>query len=132
DERHEKDETDDPAEQPVQIFPPEDALEFRERYRGVDLPVFRRELVFGEGLLPLRVRQRRDRTDDRLPLGDRQSRMRQPRDTTDDDHCEHERATDEQPCSDAAVSRRSRVRSEVREWNGRGNWIWRSHRRILT
>ncbi len=94
---------DHPAEQAVEILPPEDALERGQAHPLVHLLVLRRRLVLGEGLLPLRVGERRQRADDRLPLGDREPRVREASHAADDDHREHQRAADEQPCRHGAV-----------------------------
>ncbi len=100
DERREKHETDQTAEEPVDVLPPEDALELGDRHRVIGQLVLRRLLVLLERLLPICVGERRNRADDRLPLDDRQARSGQTRDTADDDHREHERATEEEPSRD--------------------------------
>ena len=46
--------------------------------------------------------ERRQRADDRLPLGDRQARVREARDAADDDHREHQRAADERASATSA------------------------------
>ena len=79
----------------------------------VDLLVLGRLLVLVEGLLPLRVVQRRQRADDRLPFDDRQARVREPRDAADDDHREHQRAADEQPGRDRAHRRGARAPATI-------------------
>jgi hypothetical protein len=109
DERDQEDDADRSAQQPVEVFPPEDALELGEAHSRVHLPVFGRLLILGERLLPLRGVERRQRPHDRLPFDDREAGMREPRDTADDDHREHQRAADEKPCGDPAM-RRARSR----------------------
>ena len=94
--------TDQPPQQPVEIFPPEDALELGERHRVIDLAKLGRRLVLAERGLPVAGRQRRHRADDRLPFGDRQPGMREPRDAADDDDQEHQRATGDKPQRDRA------------------------------
>src|SRR5213079_2391783 len=84
-------------QQPVDVFPPEDALERIDRHVEVAMTEFGRFTVACERLFPLRIVQRRQRTHDRLPLDDRKPRMREPRDATYDHHREHERATRQQP-----------------------------------
>ena len=101
--RHEEDDADQAPEQPVEVLPPEDALELGERHALVHLLVLGRQLVLLERLLPLGLGQRRQRADDRLPLDDRQARMREARDAADDDHREHQRAAHEQPRRDPAA-----------------------------
>ena len=111
--RDEKHDADQAPEQAMEVLPPEDALEPGERHPLVHLPVLGRQLVLLERLLPLGLGQRRQRADDRLPLDDRQARMREPRDAADDDHREHQRAAHEQPRRDppfAARAAKSRSR----------------------
>jgi hypothetical protein len=47
----------------------------------------------------------------RLPFGDRQSRMRETRDATDDDDRENERAADEKPRGDGPMRERCHGRN---------------------
>jgi hypothetical protein len=67
---------DQPSEKPMPVFPPEDQLELVEAHALVDELILGCELILLERLLPLRVRHRRQRADDRLPFDDRQARMR--------------------------------------------------------
>jgi hypothetical protein len=67
----------------VPVLPEEDPLELVERHLVIDLLVFRCLLVFLEGLVPFRLIERRDDTDNRLPFDDRQAGMGQASDATD-------------------------------------------------
>ena len=60
-------------------FPPEDGLERVKVYSVVDLPVFGNLLVLGEFFLPFGISQRRNHAMDRLPLGDGEPGIGQPR-----------------------------------------------------
>jgi hypothetical protein len=64
---------DQPAQQPVRIFPEIDAFEFGKAHPVMDQAVFGDLLVPGEFRGPLGLGQRRDDADDRVPLGDRQA-----------------------------------------------------------
>jgi hypothetical protein len=88
-------------QQPMKIFPPEDALELTDCHPAIDLLVFGGLLIAAERVLPLRIVQRRQCADDRLPLGDRQTRMGEPGDAADDDNAEYQCAADEQPRGDS-------------------------------
>jgi hypothetical protein len=82
-ERQQEDDADQPPENAVPVLPEEDPLELVERHLVIDLLVFRRLLVFLEGLVPFRLIERRDDTDNRLPFDDRQAGMGQASDATD-------------------------------------------------
>src|SRR5689334_7456866 len=99
----------------MKVLPPEDALELFERHAAVDLLILGRLPVLLEGLMPLRLSERRYGADDRLPLDDRQAGMREARDAADHHHREHERATQKQPGCDG----RARYTSGVRVGRGR-------------
>jgi len=58
------------SEQPVDVLPPEDALEAVEVHGEVHQLVFGGRAVLGEQLLPMRFGKRRERADERLPLDD--------------------------------------------------------------
>ncbi|KFB68335.1 MAG: hypothetical protein CAPSK01_002189 [Candidatus Accumulibacter vicinus] len=79
------------------VFPIENALELCERHLVVDLLIFRGFLVFLEGLVPFRRIERRDDTDNRLPLDDRQARMGQTCDATDHQNGEDHGTANQQP-----------------------------------
>ena len=70
--RHDEREPYQAPEQAVDIFHPEDAFERVDAHATIDLQVFRRHLIFGKRLVPLRLRQRRQGADDGLPFGNRQ------------------------------------------------------------
>jgi hypothetical protein len=95
-------EADDPAEQPVDIFPEIDALEVLEAHSAVDELILRALPVGGElgrpGLLP----ERRKGSRKRLPANDREAGFGQPGDPPDDDHQEDEGGDGEQPQGDGA------------------------------
>ena len=65
--------------------------------------------------------------DDRLPLGDRQARVREARDAADDDDREHERAAGEQPCGDCALRRRGRQPAPAVRRDGERGKRWSSN-----
>ena len=98
--RHEKDHADAAAEQAMHVLPPEDGLEFRKTHVVIDLLVFGRLLVFLEDLVPLLRIEWRQRSHQRLPFDDGQSRMSQPRNPANDQGCEHHGTADEQPGGD--------------------------------
>ena len=77
--RQAEDEADGARQQAVRPLPPEDRLERIERHALVQLRILRDALVELELFLPFRNRQRRDDPVDRLPLGDGQARIGQPR-----------------------------------------------------
>src|SRR5215470_11752969 len=95
--RKQEHEADGPPQETMEILPPEDALELVERHAAIPLVILGRLLVLVEHLPPLRVAQRRNRTDDGLPFHDRQAGMGEARDSTYHHHCEHERAARKQP-----------------------------------
>jgi hypothetical protein len=103
DQRQTEDQAHPAPDQPMQPFPPEDALELAQAHPGVDLGVLRDLLVFIEGLGPLRVVQRRDRPHDRLPFGDGQTRSGQSGYASDHHHQEDDGRRGEQPHGDGAV-----------------------------
>src|SRR5204862_6935159 len=92
----------------------EDALERLEGHALIDLAVFGRGPVLGEDLAPLRVGEGREGAEDRLPFGDRQPRVRQARHAADDDHGEHQCATNEEPRRDSARVAILRLRDDAR------------------
>jgi hypothetical protein len=116
--RHEEHDADRAPEQPMEILPPEDALELRERHRVIDVAEFGRRLVLGERVVPVGRVERRQRADDRLPLGDRQAGMREPRHAAHDDHREHQQRAHEKPRDER--SRGHDRRLGVRNANGDG------------
>jgi hypothetical protein len=99
-ERNQENRADHPAEEPVHVFPPEDSLEPIDVHCEVHEAELGRLAIFREKRFPIRVRERRDGSDQGLPLDDREAGMRQPRDPADDDHCEHQRGAYEQPRGD--------------------------------
>src|SRR5688572_8910336 len=86
----------------MRVLPPEDPLEALERHVEVDQAEFRGGAVFGEERFPIRLRERRDRADEWLPLDDRQPGPRKARHAADDDDRENHRGTQEQPSRDGA------------------------------
>ncbi len=98
--RHEEHDADEAPEQAMEVLPPEDALELVQGHALVHLLVLGRLLVTHERLLPLGFVERRQRAHDRLPLGDRQPRMREARHAPDHHHREHEHAAREEPRRD--------------------------------
>ena len=79
-----EDETDAARQDTMRPFPPEDAFERVEAHTLVDLAIFRDLLVFGEFLLPFGIVQRRNDAVDRLPFGDRQAGIGEPRGAADE------------------------------------------------
>ena len=99
DQRQREGHADQAADQPVEPLPEEDELELRQRHSGrpVDLEIFRRLLVELEGMLPVGLRQRRDRAGDGLPLRDRQAAFGQAGDPADHDHQEDQSGDGQEP-----------------------------------
>ena len=97
DERHKKDQAYGAAQLPVPPFPPEDKPELVERHGGVLGLELGRALIELELVFPVRLRERRDGTGDRLPLGDRQATVGQACRSPDDDHRDDHQGDDEQP-----------------------------------
>ena len=80
------DQPDGAAKLPVAPFPPVDIAELRHAHAGILQPVFVGLLVGLEFGLPIGLGQRRHGAGDRRPFGDRQPRIRQPRQPSDHDH----------------------------------------------
>jgi hypothetical protein len=68
---NEEGDADEPAQESVRPFPPVDHLEFRKAHAAIDDLIFGDLPVFLEGLMPIRLAERRDGAEQRLPLGDR-------------------------------------------------------------
>ncbi len=103
DEGEEEHQPDQPAPDPVDVLPPEDAAELRDRHARVDLEILRRRAIEIEDALPVRIRERRQESHDRPPFDDGQPRARQAGDAADDDHGHHHGGADKEPDSDRAV-----------------------------
>ena len=97
--RQGEDDADAARQDAVRPLPPEDRLELGEAHALVELLVFRDLLVFGEFLLPLGVGQRRDDAVDRLPFGDRQAGIGEPRGAADQEQREHDDQHDIEPAA---------------------------------
>ena len=109
----------------MRVFPPEDALELVERHAAIDLPVLgRRAGTSRTSAAHCASRQRRQRADDRLPLGDRQARVREPGDAADDDHREHQRAAQRAARPRSRGRRRRERRAIGDDAGGRGAKRW--------
>ena len=65
-----KDCADEPAEEAMRPFPPEDDLEGLEAHAAIDVLVLGDLPIPGEGFEPVRLRQRGQRAADRLPFRD--------------------------------------------------------------
>jgi hypothetical protein len=91
------------AEHPMEIFPPEDALELLQRHAVVDLLEFRCLLIFFKDFQPVRLGQGRQRADQRLPFDDRQAGMRQAGDAADHQRGENHRGANKKPDGDLAA-----------------------------
>jgi hypothetical protein len=102
-ERDHEGQPDHPPEQPVAPFPPVDHLELGEAHAGVDEAVLRDLPVFLELRQPLRLVQRRQRAEHRLPLGDRQAGLGEPRGAADDHDGDHQGGDREQPQADGEL-----------------------------
>jgi hypothetical protein len=96
-ERRQKCDANHPAEQPMEVFPPEDGLELRQRHSRIHLTVLWRCLVARERVVPIGLVQGRQRAHDRLPLRDREPGMGEPRHASHDDHGKDKRAAGEKP-----------------------------------
>ncbi len=88
---------DQPAEQAVEIFPEIDVLERGERHALVHQHILRAVLIGIELGLPVGGAERRQRAGHRLPLGDRQARLGEPRDAADRHHQQNQPGNAEQP-----------------------------------
>ena len=73
DEGNEEHHPDQPCEQPVQVLPEEDDFEVGERHPPAELLIFGKQAVAIEDFGPLCLVQRWDRSDERLPVDDRQA-----------------------------------------------------------
>src|SRR5688572_14742818 len=73
---NEEGQTDRSREQPVQVFPEEDELELFERHAGTPR-IVRKLLIEGERLPPLRVRERWNDAEQRIPIDDREPGQRE-------------------------------------------------------
>ena len=112
----------DPARQDaVRPLPPEDRLELAEAHAGIELPVFRDLLVLRKLLLPVGIGERRDDAVDRLPFGDRQTGIGEPRRAADQEqrehHQQHEHRASRAPAH--GCGRRGRARHKafrIRRW----------------
>ena len=92
-----KDEADHAAEETMPPFPPENGLERLYAHACVLKLVFGNLLVFFEFFLPLAGGKRRDYAVDRLPFGDRQTGIRQPRGAAYHNHRQDHRADEIKP-----------------------------------
>ena len=112
----------DPARQDtMRPFPPEDRLEVAERHVVVELLVFGNLLVLREFLLPFGIRQRRDDAVDRLPFGDRQAGIGEPRGAADQEQRKHHQQHEIEPAAHhRAVAALAVARSERRVELGDG------------
>ncbi len=123
-ERHEEGKADEAAEEAMRPFPPEDGLELIEAHAALDLSVFGDLLIGGEGLLPVGLAERRDRSHDRLPFGDGEARIGEPRRPADQDHGDDEQREGGKPeplarghASPALHLLRRAVRPRFRLWS---------------
>jgi len=82
----------------VSPFPEEDEFEAREIHarRAGNLLVLWGLLIKLEFVDPVRVAERRDRSGEDVPLGDRKAALRQPRDAADHHHGEDHGSDDEE------------------------------------
>ena len=101
--RQQKNHADCPSPQPMEVFKPENAFEFREAHPLVDFPVFREFLVFPKNVPPFFLTKRRQKAGDRLPLHHGKAGMSQPRHAAQNNHYENHGATDEKPYSHGPV-----------------------------
>src|SRR5687767_6090239 len=92
-----KDNPDQAREQPVDVFPPEDALETFERHAEVDLTEFRRLAVLREQRFPIGLRKRRQHADERLPLHDGKAGASKAGDAADEHDEKCKRGASKQP-----------------------------------
>ena len=95
--RNDEGRADDARQQAMAPFPPEDGLEAVERHVRIERGELRDLLIAVELGLPLRAAHRRDHTGDRLPLGDREAGLGEPRRAADQNHEEDETGHRNQP-----------------------------------
>jgi hypothetical protein len=97
DQRQGEGHAEEPAEQPVTPFPPEDRLEAGEGHVRIDHAILRDRAVAPEQIRPFRAAHRRQGAGYRLPIGDRKARSGQPRRPAEHHHPAHDRRDREQP-----------------------------------
>ena len=100
------DEADHAAELAVAPFPPVDDLELVEGHAPVDELVLRNLAVLVEFGLPRCGIERRQRTGDRAPFGDREAEIREAGHAANGDHHHDEGEEDREPDRDGAARRR--------------------------
>ena len=71
-------------------FPPIDGLELFQAHAALDLGIFRNLLIGLESVRPVGIAERGNGAHDRLPLGDGQARIGEPRRAADQDHGDDE------------------------------------------
>ena len=71
-------------------FPPIDGLELFQAHAALDLGIFRNLLIGLESVRPVGLAERGNGAHDRLPLGDGQARIGEPRRAADQDHGDDE------------------------------------------
>ncbi len=95
--RHAVDQPDQTAPQTVNIFPPEDRLEFGERHTRILQAIFRRLLVEVEDAFPFSSGKWRERADQRPPFNHRQTRFRKAGNRAYQHHQRDHRHTGNEP-----------------------------------
>ena len=98
-----EDDADQPAEQTMGPFPPEDRLELGQAHAGIEGAVLRDRAVEVEDPLPLGLGERRQGAHERRPFHDREAGFGQAGDAADDYDGEDHQAAAEQPQGDGAV-----------------------------
>jgi hypothetical protein len=104
-EGNEESDADQPPEQAVKVLEPEDAHEPIQGHARVHFLVLRSLLVLEEERLPVGRSEGRQRADDRLPLHDGKSGVREPGDAAQHHHREHQGAAGEQPARNLRACR---------------------------
>ena len=117
--------TDDPAQLPVPPFPPIKQLEIGQRHALGHQLILRDRLIPGEFGVPCGGIPRWQGTTERLPFGDRQARVAQPRQAADGDHQRHQQEQSHQPAPHPAP--RAPAHSVDHAAPGLHPWLIRPH-----
>ena len=117
-----KSRTDEPREQPMAPFPPEDGLEAVDRHVRIERRELRDLLITVELGLPFRAAHWRNHPGDRLPLGDRETRLGQTGRAADQNHKEDQTGHRDQPEPNSGGS------IEARGLAGGGRAVGQGHR----
>ena len=122
DEAGQEHDADQAAEQPVQIFQPEDRLEAADGQVGEDLPVLRRLPVEVEQPLPGGVAHRRQPAEQGPPFGHRQTGFGQPGQPAEHDHGEDHPGHQQKPAADGRMDGSVGRRKHAGGGHAGGGW----------